>query len=226
VLSYRREGGWPPPDHELLEIQDDGSFTLWRTIGRASQPPAPIGGFKGTLTEGERSDLQGLLNRIHQAADIRMPFPPDSAVETIMAAGRTALLPHTGMPGEPWAGLVALARTLLVQLTDRPRAALGLRLTDAGKRVDLVLLGDRSLLVDLSRVSVRAILWSGYEQLGTWESGQLQLGPGPAQLQPGWSRELPFSHGLNETSTAQIRAYVDLRLHNSGGWLEGSLQTP
>ncbi len=225
MITYRREGGRPPPDNESLDIQKDGSFELWRTIARASNPPGPVGSFAGRLTETERSSLSTRLDAVSRATDVKMPFPPDSAIETIHAAGRIAVLPHSGSPGEPGGALVARVRSLLMQLTDRPQAAIALRLGEGGRGLQLVHLGEGPLLLDLSRISVRAILWEGYEQRGTWNSGPVQLASGPAEVGKGWSKELPFAHGLAESGGARIRAYVDLRLQRSGRWLDASLQT-
>ncbi len=50
IVTYRRVGGMqPPPDRELLTIDDDGSFTLWRSVGWATYPPTPVGRFSGRL---------------------------------------------------------------------------------------------------------------------------------------------------------------------------------
>jgi hypothetical protein len=220
LVSYRRHGGRPPPDRELLEVSDDGSFSMWRTIARAFDPPAPIGRFAGTLDPGALERLQAAAEDAARAGDLTEELPAGSAVEETAVGKRTATLPHTASPNGPWGELLGQVRPLLVELTGQPRAAVGLRL---GEGLQLVHLGAEPLRLGLGQVEVRAILWEGYEQRGTWRWAGA-LSPDPVDAGPGWMLEVPFEHGLE--GAGELVAYVDLMADDGDGWLTCSLQTP
>jgi hypothetical protein len=192
LLSYRRQGGAPPPDRELLEVSGEGAFTMWRTIARAFDPPTPVGRFAGTLTADGLDRLRAAAGEAERAGDLSEEMPAGSAVEETTVGKRTATLPHTASPDGPWGALVDQVRRLLVDLTAQPRAAVGLRLGDG---LQLVHLGGEPLRLGLGQVEVRAILWDAYEQRGTWRWAGA-LAQEPVDAVPGWTLELPFAHGL------------------------------
>jgi hypothetical protein len=48
MIHYARSGGFRPPrDREILTIEEDGAFTMWRSVGSAVHPPSPVGRFAG-----------------------------------------------------------------------------------------------------------------------------------------------------------------------------------
>jgi hypothetical protein len=227
LLSYRRTGGHQPSDFETLDVEEDCSFRMWRTIARATNPPTPIGSFAGELPGTDLEALRADIETTGKAGNLELPMPPGSAVEQVRIAGATATLPHSGEQEGAWGGFVTRCRGLLVSLTEQPRAALALRLLEEGRAAELVHLGTEPLLLDPSTIAVRTVLWKGYEQLGSWEwraSGE----PSDAEAGPGWSMPLPFDHGLEQTETARLAAYVDVQVFagEDEGWLVCSLQTP
>jgi len=226
MLSYRRTGGHQPSDYETLDVEEDGTFRMWRTIAHASSPPTPVGSFAGTVPPDELEALRADSAAVGKAGDLQLQMPPGSAVERIRVAGATATLPHSGEPDGAWGMLVSRCRRLLVVLTEQPRAALALHLSEDGRKVELGHLGTEPLLLDASTIAVRAVLWIGYEQAGSWEwraSGE----PSDVEATPGWRSPLPFEHGLEPTETARLAAYVDVQVFagEDEGWLVCSLET-
>ena len=137
LVSYRRQGGHPPPDRELLEVSPDGSFTMWRTIARAFDPPTPVGRFAGTIDPDTLERLRAATEDAERAGDLTEELPAGSAVEETAVGKRRATLPHTASPDGPWGQLLRRVRPLLVELTASPQAAVGLRLGDELRLVQL-----------------------------------------------------------------------------------------
>ncbi len=226
LLSYRRTGGHQPADFETLEIEEDGSFRMWRTIARASRPPTSVGRFAGTVPHEELDALRSRIQPAGAEGDLEMQMPPGSAVERVRVAGGVATLPHGAEPEGAWAGLVSRCRALLATLTSQPLAAIGLQLSADGQQVELVHLGTEPVLLDPSTIVVRATVREGSRQVGEWgwsANGE----PSDLEAAPGWSMPLPFEHGLEETDRARLAVYVDVQVFagEDEGWLLCSLQT-
>jgi hypothetical protein len=227
LLAYRRTGGLQPSDHETLDIEGDGHFRMWRTIAPATNPPTPVGRFAGKVPPGELEALEAETEEAGRAGDLRMEMPPDSAVEQLRIADATATLPHSGEPNGPWGRLVGRCRSFLVSLTEQPRAALALRVSEGGRHAELVHLGAEPLLLDPSTVTVRAVLREEQEQLAAW-SAAVGGEPSDVEARPGWTFPLPFEHGLEPSVTAKLSTTVQVQVLASEdeGWLMCVLQTP
>jgi hypothetical protein len=110
-------------------------------------------------------------------------------------------------PEGPWGELMDWVRPLLGTLSDQPRAAISLRLSDDGHECQLVHLGQDPLLVDLRNVQVRAALWSGDDIDDRWAEGSDNFGE-PIEAGAGWHFDLPFAHGWTLTPGRRIAAEV------------------
>ena len=229
-ISYRRTGGWKPPqDNERLDIQDDGIFTMWRSVGWATNPATPVGRFAGRLSEGELTTLQREASSAAQAGDIQIMITPDAPVEAIQVGGAKAVLGANDQPGGAWGPLVEHLRRLLAELTASPRAAVSVQVSDDGKKARLVHLGDEPLRLDLSTLSVRAVLWEDYDRLGDWSAPPRAAGDGhlsDVRAGPGWSVDLPFSHGFEVRPGSAVVAYVNFVAYDGHEPVAVSLQSP
>jgi hypothetical protein len=191
TVSIARSGGrTPPPDREHLDIAADGTFSLWRSV----RSPV-VGAFAGRLDDDRSAHLRELAAAAAAAEPPAAKQMPGAATETI-TVGPASL--RTGssndLPG-PWGELVSVLRSWLVELTASPAAAIALDVAADGSSAKLVHRGDGTIPVDLSSLSVRAVVWGpGWEQRGQWSAESPAAGRVDAG--PGWSHDLPFDHGL------------------------------
>ena len=82
VLNFQRLSGWFPPERELLTVEEDGSFTMWRSYG-----PSVIGRFSGAVP-----DVDALAGLVAATAAVEPTGPdevePDASVEVDRDGGR------------------------------------------------------------------------------------------------------------------------------------------
>jgi hypothetical protein len=204
ALTFRREGGRPPPDHEVLTVAADGSYRLWRTIARASQPPSPVGRFAGRLPGDRWEQLHRVIDSCGKAEPIELSLPADAAREQVVLASGVSTWADGKIPPAPFDDLAAEARGLLGELTDSPEAALELRV-DSNLAVALAQLGSAELDLDLSGASIRAVRWDNDAAAEQWSA--LIDGPRSVTAVAGWIYELPFDHPFGKEAT--VSAHVD-----------------
>jgi hypothetical protein len=205
IVRYSRIGGRvPPQDNEGLQIEDDGGFSMWRSIAPA------IGRFAGTLPTSELSSIRREADGAIAAGDFMKPPVPDGAVDVIDTEGAHASLGSNDYADGAWAPLITHLRRLLDELISMPRAAVGIQVSDDGQSARLVHLGDTPLDVDLSQLTVRALLWGrGYRKLGDWTAPEGRPAHGPrVSASDSWSLALPFEHGFRQTRDRVIHAYA------------------
>jgi hypothetical protein len=203
MVDYLREGGTPPPDHENLVVDSDGTFQLWRTIDRAATPPTPVGRFAGELDDGQRLALRTAVADCARARPVTISPPPGASVDKVRIGSRTAGWAEDQIPPEPWGGLATLLRELLGALTKSAEAALSLRRTASG--VAVARLGDGQLELDLSRTTIQAVCWKDGAVIDRWTAAA--DGPWSVQTGPGWEFALPFDHPFG--ADAEVTALVD-----------------
>lgn len=237
-VTYFRSGGWQPPrDNETLQIDNGGEFTMWRSIGWAAYPPTPVGRFKGKLAKEEWTALQSEIAAATSAGDLQVPLLPDSAVEEIELDGDPdgpvveATLGSNARPPGPWLPLVERLRGLLGSLTSHPMAAIALEVEKDGSAARLVHKGDEPIEIDLSDMTVRAIVWEGWTQHGDWHAPQKASGNGNGhktgkKVSTGWSYDLPFEHGLKLEPGYEVVAYVTFGLSDGEEIVPVSLESP
>lgn len=205
-IRYTRTGGLKPPrDREVLEIGADGSFTLWRSIAAATQPATAIGSFAGKAPE--YAALLRLAKAAAAAGELSIRPAPDSPVESIQVGDVKARLGIYDQPEAPWGPFIERMRMLLGELTSMPRAALALELDQDGMAARLVQHGSDPLTLDLSDLTVRAVLWEGSNKQGDWWA-RGAAGPQSVEATPGWTYELPFGHGFTIGAQQRVAAYV------------------
>lgn len=216
LLVYRREGGSVPPDHEILTVDRDGTFDLWRTVGGDS----PVGRFRGQVPPGDLAVLQQAADDCRRAQPIHLSLPPDAAREKVIVGKDASTWADDAEPQPPFAALASVARRLTRELTAFPASGVALTLAESSS---LNHLGPDQIELDLSEATVRAIRWEGGAVADRW-AGALD-GPRSVSAGPGWVYEVPFGHPFG--ADRQVSAAVDNLLAFDGEfWRSCSLQTP
>ena len=228
-IKYTRTSSFQPPhDREILEIAENGDFTMWRSIGWATYPPTPIGRFGGQLDAGQRRHVQSLATTASARGELSRRITPDSPVETIDAGATTARLGAYDEPDGPWGELIETLRQWLHDLTAAPRAAIAIEVEPDGRSAHLVHQGTESLQVDMSELTVRAVLWGAdHAKAGDWHApAEARSGQGTVEAGSGWSFDLPFSHGFNVEEGQEVVAYVTFGLLDGQTSVLVAAQTP
>jgi hypothetical protein len=107
VLDFRREGGSAPRDHEILTVADDGSFSMWRTVGRSTQPPSAVGRFAGAVPPERWASLSAALEQCRRTDPIDLPLPADAAREKVVFGKRISTWADDAVPPAPYAALLS-----------------------------------------------------------------------------------------------------------------------
>jgi len=211
IVSYARIGGRvPPPDNEGLQVEDDGSFTMWRSIAPS------VGRFAGKLSADELSRLKTEAEKAAAEGDVSRPPTMDGSAERFQVEGATATMGSDDYIEGPWGELATHVRKLLGELVSMPQAAVGLEVGEDGRSARLVHLGDKPLAVDLSKLSIRAVLWGrGFRKLGDW-STPAKPGPVQAEASDSWNAPLPFDHGLKPGKNKVLHVYVTFAVSENG----------
>ena len=221
IIRYARSGGQPPPpDREILTIEEDGSFTMWRSIGSAVQPPSPVGRFSGQLNDQNLVSLKAAIEAVNLEGDLVIKLKPGSAVVNIDTGQVKARMGNHDEPDNSWLQLAELLKGLLKQLSQYPEAAMILTVSDDGQKTRLKHLGRRSLQLDLSQLTVRAVLWEGYKKVDDWtlsEGGAKEDDPTTADI--GWQMDLPFEHLFEPRDGQSVVAYVTLSIFHEGRFI-------
>lgn len=220
MIALRRTGGMRPPRFaETLEIQDDGSFAMWRSVSIASGSPTPIGKFAGDLPAQVRAKLVAVSSAVISEGSRTWKVLPDSPVDTVSVDGSSATAGIRDPADGAWGELLGVVRPLLTELTQSPVAAIALEVNDTAT---LVHLGGEPLRVDLTNVSLRGVHWRGDEAIGRW-SGQANLVETVAAA--GWRLDLPFEHGFSVLPGDRITFYATFAVEHDGHTETVSLQT-
>jgi len=211
----------PPQFRELLEIADDGTFTMWRSVSMASELPSPIGRFAGHVAEVEQMELVVAAKRAADEGSQTRVVTPDSPVDRFGADGAGATLGIHDRGEGAWEVLAGLVRPLLKKLTASPVAAIALQVDDGAT---LVHQGTEPLRLDLSRLAVRADHWRGSDSAGRWTSPETDEGDVVAS--PGWQLSLPFEHGLDLRASDRLSVHVSFAAYDRDQLIPVSLQSP
>ena len=220
LVRFRRRGGVPPSDWEMLEIAASGQFTLWRSVSRSGKGGGKIGRFAGALPAVELAELTRALSGCTGKATAGGHPPADSSMDSFRCKGGELTIAADATPPAAWREAVGQLRALLESLTGHPRAAIGIEAHGDGAR--LAHLGTEPLELDLSNGAVRIVRWDDGAISGQW-SARLE-GPRSATATPGWSFPVPFAHDLG--ANASLTVSVDNFLAFDGEfWRVCGLQT-
>lgn len=206
-LLYERQGGTPPSDDERLEIEDDGRFRMWRTVGSAR-----VGRFAGRIPASDGAALALDAGAAAAAGGRDITPPRDAALETITVGDVISTMGHHELPPPPWGPLVKRLRDLLDGLTDQPEAAVALEVNPDATVVRLRHLGQQALALDVVDPSIDITIfepngaqgdrWSGPD--ATW------VRPGRLALSGGRTLDIPVSHGLPLEAGRRAQVWVEV----------------
>jgi hypothetical protein len=225
LIEFQRSGGRPPADQERLEIEQDGSYNLWRSVGWTTSPPTPVGRFEGKLSQEELASLQDLIKTTTPAGDLQIKAKPDSSVDRIRVGAVNAILGANDEADEPWNGLIEELREWLGTLTRSPRAAVALEVAPDGQSARLVQQGEQALRLDLSKLTVRAVLWEEYLTKGDWSAKAASEGLGEVNAGPGWVLELSFQHNFTVGPEQEVVAYSTFTVYDGATPIPVSLSS-
>jgi hypothetical protein len=210
-VAFARLSDAPPPVREILDVEDDGSWTVWRSVGLA------IGRFAGS---GEAASGAGKrIIALAAAAEADEPpadgnFPPDATVDSIDLGGRSVSVPYRETVGGSWGELLAACRGLLDEALEHPRAAIGL-VVAGPDRVRLEHRGEEPLPIELGSAQVEATVWADgvFVAAGTGriKSGRLDAGPG-------WSLDVQLE-GIDPSAKGEAVTFVSFVADDGGVYI-------
>ena len=221
IIRYARSGGHrPPPDREILIIEEDGSYTMWRSIGSAVHPPSPVGRFAGQLDAQTLESLIVASKAVSLEGDLVIKPKPGSAMVNIETGQVKARMGIHDEPENAWSQLAELLKGLLKQLTNSPEAAIMLAVSEDGDRARLEHLGQQPTRLDLSRLTVRAVLWEGYGKVDDWSLSEGASGENdPISADMNWQMDLPFDHHFEPGDGQNVVAYVTFSIFQEGRFI-------
>ena len=220
MIRYARSGGFRPPrDREILTIEKDGAFTMWRSIGSAVYPPSPVGRFAGQLEPRTQESLTKAVQAVAHEGDIDIVPKPGSAIVNIETDQVHARMGIHDEPGNSWGALAELLQGLLKNLTSCPVAAMDVAVSDDGKKAHLAHLGQQPLLLDLSELIVRAVLWEDHKKLGDWSTSGTAAGEDQISAAINWKLELPFDHGFDPSGEQNVVVYVTFAISHKNQFI-------
>jgi hypothetical protein len=224
MISVTRTGGMRPPRfHEWLDIADDGTFQMWRSVGTATLPPTPIGRFAGRLSNTQRESLEKASRGAVGEGSREWSPLPDSPVDRLQVNGASATLGIHDNGDGAWAALIRLVRQLLVELTGAPDAAIALEGDADGGDAALVHQGSNPLRVDLSNLSVRAVHWRGSDSLDTWTT-DVPSSTEEVVAESGWRLALPLDPGFDARSGDRVVVRATFAAHDGEHMVPVSVQ--
>ena len=212
LVRSHRSGGRRPSDDESLEVDDDGSFDLTRTVGGPR-----VGSFAGTMSTRSLTALKRLVEQADDLDDRPTGLPPH-VLESVSTSRAEISVGARSMADVPAMKLVKHMRKLVDTLTDQPAAALELRVADDGGSITLASVGRDPIEADLGQASITWTLFGAQEELLT--AGELPAPPdvhGKARLDPGWSTDLPIDADVDFNPRRTLDVTVELDLHDAAG---------
>jgi hypothetical protein len=222
VIAVHRTGGFRPPEFsELLEVADDGTFQMWRSVSMAAPLPSPIGRFAGRLPAPQLSTLSDVAKRAAAEGSRTWLVSPDSPVDRFEVDGVTATLGIHDPGDGAWESFAAMVRPLLGELTASPLAAIALDVTDGPA---LLHQGSGPLTLDLSHLAVRIVHWCEGESQGRWTAPETDRGEVVAG--PGWRLPLPSEHGFALEAGDRLTVQATFGAFDGDRLVPVSLQTP
>jgi hypothetical protein len=214
-VSFDRLSDAPPPLRETLDVEDDGSWRVWRSVGQA------IGRFAGSPEVADSAGKRIL--ELAAAAEGSDPpskgkFPPDATIERIHVGDRSATVPYRHTPDGPWGELVAASRRLLDEAIAHPRAAI--RLVVVGPdRVRLEHRGQEPLPIELGSAQVEATVWHDGAFVG---AGMGRIDAGHVDAGPGWSLDVPLE-GIDPSAGGEAVIFVSFVADDGGVYIPVTL---
>ncbi len=208
-VAFARLSDAPPPLREMLDVDDDGSWRVWRSVGPA------IGRFAGTgdAAAGAGREIVELAAAAEGAETPRGgDSSPDATVDSIDLGGRSVSVPYRQTPDGPWGDLFEACRGLLDEAVSHPVAAIGMELAGAD-RVRLKHRGEEPLPVEFGSAQVEATLWTPDGAFVA--SGTGRIDAGHVDAGSGWSLEVPLE-GIEPSAKGEPVVFVSFVADDGG----------
>lgn len=211
-VAFARLSDAPPPLREMLDVDDDGSWRAWRSVGLA------IGRFAGS------GDAAGGAGRriLELAAEAEASEPPrdggdapDATVDSIDLGDRSVWVPYRKTPDGPWGKLFQATRDLLDEAVSHPLAAIGMELAGPN-RVRLEHRGTEPLSLEFGAAGVEATLWTPDGIFVA--SGTGKVDAGHVDAGPGWSIEVPLD-GIDPAAKGEPVVFVSFVADDAGVYI-------
>lgn len=218
LVAFRRIGGSPPPEREMLEIDDDGEARLWRSIGhvvgRFGGPAPHVGKLRELVKAAESVDPPD------EAEDAEVPA--DAPIEEIEVGGRTVSFEEGVDPDGPWGALAKACRNLMTELLDQPLAAIRIAAHDAGS-IRLEHVGSAAVTVELDAAEAKLELWRDRRLASHASTGP--LGGGRLDAGPGWTLDIDV-RGIDPGDGGRLTARVEFVADDEGVYVPMSVNAP
>ena len=219
IASYARRGGRPPEDDERLEIDDDGSWRLLRTMGGAR-----VGTFAGRLTPDRRRRLAAAIDEAVGAAPPTAPARPlrDAAHEAFRAGRASLGIPAGQRVDDGWAPLARLLRQWSGSLASARDAEGALELRLAPEGPVLARNGDAPLRLWPATVRIDLYARDGdgvivdRAGVGPGDAGEGPRGE-PMTTGPGWMLALAVPRLPAAPPGGRLEAWVSLDVDGPDG---------
>jgi hypothetical protein len=188
TVAFTRSSDAPPPMLDTLDVDEDGSWRAWRSVGET------IGRFSG-------SDLGSVVGLARRAAAEPPPtasdVPADATLDRLeLGDGHAvAIVGVSTRPTGAWGDLFDACREAIEDATTHPTAAISIVVL-GHDRVRLEHRGTDMLPVELGRVQAQASLWTTAGAFLATGTGGVDLGR--VEAGPGWSVEIPLE-GIDPT---------------------------
>jgi len=212
LVEYRRQGGYPPADDELLRIEDDGAFLLVRTVGGPR-----VGRFAGALSRQRLTELEKLLGRAVEE-DVAPAGLPPHVIETVTTAGTRISVAALTKSSSGGARILRRLRTMSEALTAQPVAALQMEVAPSGQRATVQAIGAEPVHLDADRAELGYDLFGEGEELLTSANHPIRLGwTGRKAVDAGWAAELPLGPEIKLNPKRTLSVRLDLDVIDSDG---------
>jgi hypothetical protein len=181
TIAFTRSSDAPPPMLDTLDVDEDGSWRAWRSVGET------IGRFSG-------SDLGSLVGLARRAAAETPPtasdVPADATLDRLeLGDGHAvAVVGASTRPSGAWGDLLAACREAIEDATTHPTAAISIVVL-GHDRVRLEHRGTGALSLELGGARAQASLWTAAGEFLATGTGGVDLGR--VETGPGWSVEIP-----------------------------------
>jgi hypothetical protein len=204
-LRFRRTSDHEPAELEVLEIEVDGSFAMWRSTGEA------VGRFAGDVPELSTlsDDVERALTDFPPSSD---SIPMDASLERLDVDGRQlAVAAHERIEG-PWGALLEQCRSLMEALRDQPLAALVIELDDPSVP-RIAHRGTEALTLALIQPSATVVVWRDREEVGEFRGFANVIET--VNADQGWQLEIPVD-GVRSRSGDSVVAQIPLDAYHEG----------
>jgi hypothetical protein len=212
LATYHRGGGDPPKDDESLDVEEDGSFVLIRTVGGPR-----VGTFAGKIPRHAYAALARLVAKAGDFEERPTGLPPH-VMESLTTSRADIEVGVRAKTSNPATKLVRRMRELSEDLTAAPVAALELSVAADGSSITMTSVGSAPVEAAFGQASLTYTLFGeGEELLSAGEIAGPLHARTRARLDPGWTAELAITPDLQFNARRTLDVKVEFDLYDADG---------